>query len=472
MRSMVLLRHAEKSAHQGVSPPEGTLWVDAYPRPSGFAIVQIVFLSRGAMKREGWYQKKSYSHFDLPLTFDVARSYVSNSDNVARHSFFPFISFEIKQRRYKVELGKARIRRKIRPLAYASHLDGYVFAYYAKILSNLYESYIASRGIYNCVIAYRKCIGSNISFAKNIFDTIESRKNCVVICLDIENFFGSIDHEVLKKNWCSVLGVKRLPKDHFCVFRAITRYAWVDRHSCYSRLGIVKPKEAPKPLCSAADFRNLIRGAKGGLKLINTNNNNFGIPQGSQISAFLSNLYMVDFDEGMNRLASQIGGFYFRYSDDIIFVCENKFESMVQDEAERLLSVLGAQIRINRSKTEVSHFSYIGGKLTCDNPVQYLGFTFDGSRRLIRAQTLSKFWRKVVYQTRAAKRRAKEESDKAGMKIPAYKRKIYRKFTHLGKRNFITYASRAEVTIGGGAIKRQIRRHWERVHKELAKPLS
>jgi len=44
----------------------------------------------------------------------------------------------------------------------------------------------------------------------------------------------------------------------------------------------------------------------------------YGIPQGSALSALLSNIYLVDFDEYMFKLGQTIGFIYRRYCDDIL----------------------------------------------------------------------------------------------------------------------------------------------------------
>lgn len=62
--------------------------------------------------------------------------------------------------------------------------------------------------------------------------------------------------------------VDRLPDDHWAVFKAITRYAEVDRDLAYERLGFARrrhnggweylksKRELPTQLCSTSDFRS------------------------------------------------------------------------------------------------------------------------------------------------------------------------------------------------------------------------
>lgn len=213
-------------------------------------------------------------------------------------------------------------------------------------------------------------------------------------------------------------------------------------------------------------FRTVIRRSAVGLpNLVKTNAQNHGIPQGSQISALLSNVYMLPFDSEMTCLAAAVDGYYRRYSDDILWICRLEDAACVRQELNRSLDKLGGAIKIKEEKTECSIFCRnAGGRLECDRPIQYLGFIFDGSNARIRSQTLSKFWRRVIYAVRTARRAASRSI--AAPRI-VYKRKIYRLFTHLGRRNLITYAKRSEAVMGTGAIRAQMRRHVPRIAKEL-----
>ncbi len=418
------------------------------------------------MKRDGWYASRSYPHFDLPLKFDEARAYVTDPECIRRHGFHPFLGFDIVRRRYRADTSGVTISQKSRPIGVTAHIDGYIFAYYAKILGTHYEALLAAEKLGSCVLAYRSGLGSNIEFAKAAFDEIERRDQCVVIAFDLDSFFDSIDHAALKRQWARLLSVDRLPADHYGVFSAITRYSEVNLKECRSRLGIGRNQRTPRPICSPLVFRNIIRKNSDGLpNLVVRNTKIHGIPQGSQISALLSNVYMLPFDSEMNRLAVTIGGYYRRYSDDILWICHREHAAQVEDGLKTSLRKLGDQTKINESKTERSIFRRNSlGYLECDRPIQYLGFTFDGNNSRIRSQTLSRFWRNVIYATRAARRSAARSAAAPGI---IYKRKIYRLFTHLGRRNLLAYAKRSEALMHTGAIRAQVRRHFPRVAREL-----
>lgn len=427
-----------------------------------------------------WYRKKSYPHFDMPLSLERTVTYITNPTNIIQHSFLPFISFEIKERRFRKN---RRPETKERPIKYAAHLDGNIFSYYAYILSQEYEKVLIRLELSEVVSAYRSGIGNNITFAKEAFDLIEAFQESVAIGFDISSFFDSMDHTRLKHQWATLLGEKKLPDDHYAVFRAITKYSFVDKEKCYERLKYSrKQRKETRPICDSQTFREKIKGRKSSnISLIETNKMPFGIPQGSSISALLANVYMIPFDKEMNLLAKRIGGAYRRYSDDILWVCLPDYEELVKSEVKKLISEMGNQLEINEKKTIVAHFKrnednslYLQDG---DKPFQYLGFIFDGKKRLLRSQTLSRYWRKVTFSIKKAKKDASNAAfQQRNGKV--FKRKLYRKYTHLGSSNFITYAKRSAIKMSNklewklSPTWKQVKNHWNRLHNELGKNSS
>jgi hypothetical protein len=416
---------------------------------------------RGRKVREGgWYVKKPYAHFDQPLTFDIARARVSDPAYVASRSYWPFIGFTDKKRRFRKKDGKPLVDEKKRPLRYCSHHDGYIHSFYAFNLSNKYESFIRSRGISDVVLAYRKGLGTNVKMAKAAFREIERRGSCCVIALDIESFFDSIDHAVLKRNLCEVLSVERLSPDWFSVLKSMTRYSWVELEKLASRLKF-DPEMAPRPLCTASEYRTLVRVP--GSSLIEVNRKPYGIPQGSPISAVLSNIYMVQFDLTCHAYFTESGIYYRRYSDDIIIICDASQLADVNKFIDAEIAKLGPSMKISTDKTVISEFKEIAsGGFVCDMPVTYLGFTFDGRRTALRARTLSRYYRRMTYATRAALRSAKRASSKQ-----VYLRRLYRDLTHLGQQNFYSYVRKASHTMDDFTPVRQLRRHFRILHRKL-----
>lgn len=406
-------------------------------------------------RQDGWYTKKSFPHFDLPLSFDDAKSKVTDPAYVAAKPFWPFIGFVDRKRRFKKNKETIIIKTKDRPLRYCSHHDGYIHSYYAMHLAAKYEAKIVEMNIADGVVGYRQNIGTNVDMAKAAFDEIRRRKDCVVIAFDIEGFFESIDHRVLKSNLQTVLGVDRLAPDWFKVFRSMTQYSWVEIESLAERVDFELAKP-PRPLCSAGDFRVKIRGDGGAFsKILNTNLKGYGIPQGSPISAVLSNIYMMEFDRACARFVESLGAFYKRYSDDIILVCRPGQQKLIVDFVTQEISKLGPSMKISAEKTEISEFKGAAdGGLICDRPVTYLGLTFDGNHTRLRHRTVSRYYRRMSY---AARHTAKAAARAGSRKV--FMRKLYRELTHLGKQNFYSYAKRAKVILGENTPVRQLRRH-------------
>lgn len=410
-------------------------------------------------RQDCWYLKKSFPHFDMPLPFEEAKSRVTDPHYVAARSFWPFIGFVEKARRFKKQKNITIVKDKERPLRYCSHHDGYIHAYYAHKLAESYEKTIEARGLKEVVIGYRKNLGTNIDMAKAAFDEIRKRGNCAVIALDIEGFFESIDHAILKLHLQETLGVERLSTDWFKIFRSMTRYSWVEIEDLAERLGF-DIEAPPRPLCSANEFRTKVRGQSS---IVNTNNKSFGIPQGSPISAAFSNVYMLNFDETCSRFAKETRAFYRRYSDDIIWVCDvDQIETtiaFINDEIEKL----GPSMKINADKTEISEFKRVeGGALLCTKPVTYLGLTFDGTKTYLRHRTISRYYRRMSY----ASRHAASAAIRAGSN-KVFMRKLYRELSHLGRQNFYSYARLARDTLGDTAPIRQLRRHFRILKRKV-----
>ncbi|MEC8067425.1 MAG: antiviral reverse transcriptase Drt2 [Pseudomonadota bacterium] len=420
------------------------------------------------------YKPKAYSHFDESFGFwgeKRAYNFVSDPQNVASHAFHPFMAFNIENRRFrKGDDGSPEIDVKVREIRYAAHKDGYIYSYYSFVLNELYEQELVNRQLDSNVIAYRsvekKC---NIDFANEAFQEIAKRKNCLVIALDFSKFFETICHENLKRQWTGLLGVKRLPHDHWAVFKSLTKYSYTSLDRVQEELGLegVSRRDLPSPLCAPAIFRSIRKS------VVVKHKEPYGIPQGSAMSALLSNISMIDFDSKLSKfIQCDCSGYYRRYSDDILIIVALDDEKKVKKFiSETLPQTTGSFLNLNDDKEVVSKFSVSeGGELKCDVPVDYLGFTFDGYKTRVRSSSLSRYYRKMIQKVRAAKNRA-YKSAKKGNDGRLYKRKIYRMFSHLAKRqrNFITYAQMSNNKVDNSGVKSQLSKHWKRLQKEINK---
>lgn len=288
--------------------------------------------------------------------------------------------------------------------------------------------------------------------ASNAFAEIGKRGNCRAICMDIEDFFGSINHQILLFNLKMILGVERLTPDWFAVYKSMTKFSWIDIEALCNELNI-DAKNQPRPLCATETYRTIVRKEA---RLVNKNQNAWGIPQGSPMSAVLSNVYMVTFDNNMFEYMSNINGSYRRYSDDILLISDIGADSGVADVVDNELTKLGRSIKINHEKTERSEFSIVDDMQHVDRPVTYLGFTFDGEKSKIRDRTISRFYRRMTYAARQAANTAKRNDSPL-----VFKRKLFRHFSHLGKANLYSYARRAAAAMDDMTPKLQLKRHFK-----------
>lgn len=428
-----------------------------------------------------WFEPKRYPHFDQSVRDpEQVRWLVESPSECAKRAFLPFIRFERVARKYKKEAQAdgsvvAGFVKKPRDLNYASHTDSLILRHYAKLLNDRYETIIADGGFAASVLAYRKMTEPrcNIHFANDAFQWIETNAPCVALTFDVKDFFESLDHKLLKKQWKAVLGVEELPKDHYNIFKSMTRYSWVDRDDLYKKFKITKNKlkNWHEPICSPKEFRILVRGDSSSKSLIRRkpqDKRDIGIPQGSPISALLSNIYLLPVDRKLHALSNKCGGLYLRYSDDILLVCKTDHQSELQEALETAMK--NAKLRLHdgpgkRSKSKVCIAA--NSELACTPPLQYLGFTFDGKAVRIRSGTVAKFLRRMRKAIRREKNLAQKQAESSG--DPKVRRKmLYSRFSHLGSQNFITgYASNARKVFKKNAIREQLKNHWRELHAKL-----
>lgn len=418
-----------------------------------------------ATKADGWYRPRGYLHFDRPISRESAAKIVKDSCRVARHGFYPLIGYTIKTTKVQRSSCKLTVEKteKSREIRYAAHVDSHIYSYYCDLLSKSYEDALRVRGLDECVLAFRRLGLSNIEFAKKAFDVIKGMGCCSAIAFDVKGFFDNIDHGLLKQAWADLLQQKALPKDHYAIFKSLTRYSTVQRERVFELFSIspYNPKYNRSRICSPAEFRRVVRD--GGW--ITVNPNVYGIPQGTPISALLSNVYLLGFDEKISKAVADLNGRYFRYCDDILVVVPESESVGVKAMVDVMLDEV--KLKANEKKTETSQFFYKKSKLVCDRHLQYLGFLFDGQRVLIRSAALAKFSGRMNRGVRLAKATAiSRNKQRIKLKLfekSLYKRKLYERYSHLGHRNFIRYALRAAEIMRSKEIKRQLRPLWGRL---------
>lgn len=443
------------------------------------------------------FKPRTYLHFDLPLSAKRAAEVATDAKKVASHAFYPFLGFTMTTIKIsKDEEGKVHKRKKPREIKIASHQDAAIYGYYAHVLSQHYEAELERKNLGNCVRAFRKVAngGTNIDFAAEVFNFTDDHRPCVALAFDIEGFFDNLDHDLLKDAWKRTLGAGRLPPDHFAVFSALTRYCWVSRDEAFKALGISKhnskaliagpdgEKSKRRRMCTAADFRTKVR-AQGLLKPNSTAGK--GIPQGSPISALLSNIYLLDFDLTIESAVKSIGGLYRRYCDDIMVIVppehEERIMILVHQEIQRV------RLTINDQKTDRAKFPEDRSE-AADSAIQYLGFTYNGKTKLLRLSSLNRYYGKMRNGVVLAKQTLRKHNRlEALSNVPLSKlrrRKLYLQYSYLIKRrshlkngnpkahgNFLTYVYRASDKLGSPEIKLQIRNHWRKLQEAIKEPI-
>lgn len=481
------------------------------------------------------FLKRGYIHLDnrfwFPERSDEIKAIVQNSLKVPHphtakqqfHSFSPFLKMLTKtpKYRYQQEEGHYDLETKIRPICFAAHVDSLLLGYYSFALTKKYEKFIQENGFDDVVLAYRSDLGKcNIQFAKEVFDLIKDRGNCSAIALDIKGYFDHIDHEILLEKWKKIVG-GRLPDDQFKIFEMITKYSYI------SQVAILRKYKGPKERKEEM-LSNLVEIIPGdGLpekfsrlrkdqlivsndKPVGPEGQHCGIPQGSPISAVLSNIFLLDFDSDLKRKSEQEGFVYRRYCDDILIICDTdrafdlmnfvikkiseEYKLTIQQKKVDLIDFFensNGQIRGFRrprrtrrrpgEKERVTILPTPAAVTPANEPrlyksLQYLGFEYNGKDIRIRASSLSRYFWKLNYRLQRTVIMA--YSPKAiGHQI--FLKQIYERYTHLGKRNFLTYAynasklkytnAKGEVLLGmnSPAIRRQLRQHLAILRSEL-----
>lgn len=428
-----------------------------------------------------WFKERTYLHFDPPITkhqINIVAKIVSDPIEVAKHSFYPLIKFEVVKFKMKDD-PQEEVRKldksKTRELTYCAHLDSHILSYYSQNLQQLYEKEIYTRNIHNSILAFRKLktdVGkskNNIHFANEAFDSLSSMKEGTVYAFDLKKFFDSIDHDLLKKRWCDLLQAKTLPDDHYKIFKFLTNRALVTREALIKEFNIPKHnalnKMNDRRICTPADFRARVR--KKGL----IEKSNEGIAQGSPISALLSNIFLIDFDKEIVETLHPLGCIYYRYCDDILIIAPKNVEFNIEKFIEGKVS--SNKLKINDDKTDIIKFAVRENEVQLEKPLQYLGFMFDGHSKYVRAGSLSQYLRKARLAIKRHKidlaRKNKIRKVKGLPEKKLYRKSLLESYSHIGKKNFISYGLRASVIMDSKKIRRQMNKLNKLLTEEIQK---
>lgn len=416
-----------------------------------------------------WLKSRGYLHLTPKINLKKGhaefKAKVTSEDFVAKHSFFPLIHYKIKERKYKKhpdvpgkrahsyidQKGKPQQTAKYRPIHYATHIDAMIFGYYAEVIAEKYNTLLdLDPRLKESITAYRKipidpsdpnskCKGT-IHFASEAFQAIKDYSaggDCAVLMFDIKSFFSELNHDYLKECWARAIGCnERLPSSHYNVFQAATNFSYVLRDelrrlpcSYGKRTGfdekqlsrIRKDNGIECFFPSLHEFRKAIKDKK--LKIYNhpfrKNGVPVGIPQGLPISSVLANLYLLNFDKAiLDQAVGNLEGYYRRYSDDILIICNKADVEQVKDIVRTEL--VRCNLRPSDEKTEefvlrAYDYGKNGAKLSTFQvlkdhseklrPITYLGFQFYGYQTRIKSANLSKFHRKTIDAVKRKSRR-------------------------------------------------------------------
>ena len=424
-----------------------------------------------------WMKTKGYIHVSKSLHISENwRNYkakIENPDFVAKYAFYPLLHSIIRERKFKkvdsskhlnktlrthnfkLEKGGNEKTAKNRPLHYASHFDALIYGYYASLISDKYENELKKNNELNeSVNAYRKIKVSSTSekgkstihFANEVFEEIKRRgksEEVGVLTFDIKSFFSRLDHSILEYRWANIMGFDELPKDHKNVFKSCTQFRYILKDDL--RIGNVKSGRRKgfdeKKLSNIRkykgykcffednkDFREQIKSGK--LRIYKNpfyhNKVNVGIPQGLPISAVLANLYLLEFDKKIiENIVLKENGFYRRYSDDIILICnidlleknKNYIENLIKESNLEISTektekfVFKNEIYNLNKETRLTSFKIIEKKEIKNAPLIYLGFEFRGYNVCIKSTNVAKFYRRLISIVKRRAKRAKKDNN-------------------------------------------------------------
>lgn len=437
------------------------------------------------------YEFKHYLHFDDRLDIKHVKKKIQDPNWVSSHAFLPFIHFSITFNKY-VSIPKDKIvalnqrkekRKKVRQIYYAAHKDRYIYKYYGDLLNYAYNVFARKHGIDDIALAYRnnKSGKNNIDFAYEVFDFLFNQNQAVVISIDFTEFFDHIDHQTLKQNIKTILGVEELPMDWYKVFKNLTQFSYVHKYDVddflKQKYGVKKLKELKKTkklrkIMTPNEFRNFKES-----NYLFKNKKPYGIPQGSGMSAVSSNVHLIHFDQEMNQWAKKYQALYRRYCDDLILVipvtrAAPEVVELLKKEVLQIIKGYHFQgLKIQEKKTEISYYSndMVFDESQKQSTIDYLGFVTNGQSIKVREKSLFKYYTRAYRKANTSKRISLATKRKGPRK------KLYKIYSHLGinykdRGNFITYAYKAHSKMNKLAhshIRKQVKRHWNKIHKRL-----
>ncbi|EUJ31438.1 reverse transcriptase domain-containing protein [Listeria cornellensis] len=381
------------------------------------------------------FKSKKYLHFDNSMEYDDVKNYVENPKKIQMHSFFPLIQYvnsfdKYEQEDKTIERKERPIKTKSRTIMYASHLDSYIYTFYGRRLNALYNTCAIKNGIDDCAIAYRdnKSSKCNIDFAAELIHNICEMEESFIMVGDYKTFFDTLDHANLKTRMKETLVTDELDLDWYQIYKSVTKYRYIEKSLLNEKIGTdgeikefiknrirsrlengVKERVKWSYFQTYKEVREFIE--KNGVKY---NQQKFGIPQGTPISAVFANVYMIDLDKKIQELVMNNHGIYRRYSDDFIIAIPKKSLATVEDfkfvQSEIIDLINESGLTLQADKTKVYEFcnkEIYDLEINKRASIDYLGFVFDGKNVLMRQKSPYKFYRKAYQLIEIAKNKSR-----------------------------------------------------------------
>lgn len=144
---------------------------------------------------------------------------------------------------------------------------------------------------------------------------------------------------------------------------------------------------------------------------------------------------MLDFDKEMKELLSKYNATYYRYCDDILIICDTDLGLKLSLMTEQRIKQLKVQIHPDKTKRvyfkngihvyNLSHMS--------KQPLQYLGFIYDGKKILLRDIGLTQYHHKTSKAIRMSNKKFIKINEarisRGEDSLQPHKKHIYRRFS-------------------------------------------
>ena len=103
------------------------------------AVTRMCFFNLEVIMKNKIFKPRYYKHIDKIVNIRDVMDKVKDKEYIKEHSFFPFISYTLKFKKFCSELDENTHQHwkfKERPIKYASHIDRCIYQWYSYNLNN------------------------------------------------------------------------------------------------------------------------------------------------------------------------------------------------------------------------------------------------------------------------------------------------------------------------------------------------